>query len=169
MARTRDETAYLELEAIRKKHHGVLKAEDVVAAAWSESSPLHSHFEWDDTRAAQEYRVWQARQLIRYVVIMVPRYKKPIIAYVSLKGDRHNDGGGYRSIVDVLSDVEQRKMLLAEALQDLQVWQDKYQELTELVPIFDSIRRVAARQAKAALASPKPTKVPRRRLQPVTA
>ena len=166
MTRTRDDTAYNELEVIRKKHQGILRAIDVVEAAASEDSPLHDRFEWDDLKAGNEYRIWQARQLIRYVVVTVPKFRKPIIAYVSLKGDRAEDGGGYRAIVDVLSDKVQREILLREALQDLAVWQAKYEELTELVPIFRNIERYRAREAKKA-ETVKP--VTKRKSQPVPA
>ena len=166
MSREKDDTAYQALEIIRMSHNGILRAVDVVEAAMSEDNPLHDRFEWDDTKAGYEYRIWQARQLIRYVVITVPKYKKPIIAYVSLKGDRHEEGGGYRAIVDVLSDKVQREILLREALQDLAVWQAKYEELTELVPIFRNIERYRAREAKKA-ETVKP--VTKRKSQPVPA
>ena len=41
-----------------------LHAEDVVAAARDPLSPLHSKFQWDDSKAAHRYRLWQARQII---------------------------------------------------------------------------------------------------------
>jgi len=146
MARKRDDTAYNELELLRKQHHGSLKARDVVAAAASETSPLHKYFDWDDSTAASKYRLWQARELIKYVVVVVPDYHKPINAYVSLKEDRLLDGGTYRSTVDVLSNERRRNLLLAQALADLKVWEDKYNELTELAPIFETAEKVRAQR-----------------------
>ena len=40
---------------------GKLTAQAVVDAAREEGSPLHGFFEWDDNKAANEYRLLQAR------------------------------------------------------------------------------------------------------------
>jgi hypothetical protein len=37
----------------------------VVGEATPKNAPLHPHFEWDDTKAAQEHRLEQARHMIR--------------------------------------------------------------------------------------------------------
>lgn len=59
------------LKQIARHHQGRLEPDDVVADARDESSPLHSHFEWDDGIAADEYRREQARVLIRSVRLEV--------------------------------------------------------------------------------------------------
>lgn len=56
-----------ELERIRNKY-GLLQPELVVAESRKENSILHNAFEWDNTKAAEQYRVSQARYLIRVVV-----------------------------------------------------------------------------------------------------
>ncbi len=43
------------------KRDGQLTASGILKMAENESSPLHSIFEWDDTKAAREYRLYQAR------------------------------------------------------------------------------------------------------------
>lgn len=58
-----------ELARIRKEHGG-LEPATVVEEAKSPRSPLHNAFIWDDTKAAHEHRLWQARQLIRAVCIV---------------------------------------------------------------------------------------------------
>jgi hypothetical protein len=47
--------------------NGRLTPDAVVAAAVDPDSPLHSHFVWDDSEAADLYRIDQARTLIRSV------------------------------------------------------------------------------------------------------
>jgi hypothetical protein len=69
MART---AIVAELETIRRNAGGVLRPEDVVSFAADPDTELHSRFEWDDTEAAQQYRLWQARQLIRVTVTVLP-------------------------------------------------------------------------------------------------
>jgi hypothetical protein len=106
------------LEEIRAANSGLLRAEDVVAAAADPGSPLHDHFEWDESAAAAAHRLQQARSLIRAVVTIRPSAQGGVIAraYVSLPSDRTQAGGGYRAIEDV---VESPAMVL-EALDDLE-------------------------------------------------
>jgi hypothetical protein len=144
-------TALAELEAIRQQTGGILKAEDVVNTASSLTSPLHDYFEWDDTRAADEFRLQQARMLIRSVVVIIPKHSEPVAAYVSLREDRIQDGGGYRTVIDVMSDDKLRERLLLEALADLEHWQRKYDALIELQPVFDSITKMIKRKVGLAV------------------
>lgn len=57
-----------ELARLNRAHDG-LRPSEVVASAQPEASPLHNSFEWDDIAAGHEYRLSQARQLIRVSVI----------------------------------------------------------------------------------------------------
>jgi hypothetical protein len=59
----------IELEKIRINNDGKLKPVDVVKNAKNPQSPLHKYFVWDDTKAAHEYRLWQARELIKKIEI----------------------------------------------------------------------------------------------------
>jgi hypothetical protein len=123
-----------ELQRIAKKHGGVINPPDVVAAARNPKSPLHSKFTWDDTEAAEQYRLWQARQLIRVVVTVVPRTETTERVWVSLTGDRGK--GGYRALVDVLSDDDMRVQLLEEAKAEFAVFRAKFGRLSELAKVF---------------------------------
>jgi hypothetical protein len=67
-----DDTAIKEaLAAIAAGGNGILRPDSVVSAARAPDSPLHSHFEWDDTKAAAEHRLDQARGLIRTIKVVV--------------------------------------------------------------------------------------------------
>ena len=61
--------------------------------------------------------------------------------FVSLYDDRKDDGGGYRAIVDVMSDPDMRAALLEQAKAEADAWRQKYKMLVELVPIFDAMAR----------------------------
>lgn len=125
-----------ELERIRRAAGGVLRPEDVVAAARPRRSILHEWFEWRDDKAAEAYRLWQARELIQVCVrVLAPRLG-PSRIYVSLVEDRGREGGGYRAVVDVLRDPDLRAGFLAEALEDLRRWEAKYRRLRELAAVF---------------------------------
>lgn len=58
------------LEKIANKNAGDLRPEAVVEAARTKRSPLHEFFEWDDSTAAHEYRLDQARHLIRSIEVV---------------------------------------------------------------------------------------------------
>lgn len=146
MAKMKD--VKLELERIQAENNGLLLPEDVVEAARVKESILHDKFTWDDTAAADRYRLWQARQLITAVVTILPNdpKKAEVVQFVSLKSDR-NDNGGYRSLPIVLSESVLRAQLLRDALSDLGIFQRKYRQLVELSGIFESIDLVLTNTA----------------------
>lgn len=133
-----------ELNRIAKEHGGHLRPADVVEAARPEDSPLHKKFEWDDSEAAERYRVWQARQLIAVTVEYIGGGKDATLSrvFVSLTPDREEDGG-YRSVEAVMSNPEWRKQLLEDALAEAKRFQQKYRDLKELAAIFGEIEKVA--------------------------
>lgn len=63
-------TAVDSLMNIYKKNHNQLTPESVVKAASSPRHPLHPCFEWDDEKAGEQYRLHQARNLIRCVQVV---------------------------------------------------------------------------------------------------
>lgn len=137
-----------ELKKIAQEHGGILMPEHVVDAAKPVNSILHSKFEWDDTTAAQRYRLWQARQLITIMVEYVKTDKDntPYQVFVSLKSDRQE--GGYRTITSVMSDEQLKNQLLADALEDMEIFQNKYQILKELSIVFAAMKKVKKRKKK---------------------
>ena len=153
-----------ELEQIRESSGGILYPQSVVEFARNESTELHSKFEWDDTVAGENYRIWQARKVIRALVTIIPRKNEPIgvQTYVSMSVDRyHVEGeakremtGGYRYMVEVLTNAEQRENLLADALAEFEVWERKYQMISELVEIFAAAKTVKQKAALIPVAAP---------------
>jgi len=125
------------LRSLAEKHGGFLRAPDVVAAARPDSSPLHSYFTWDDSEAAQKYRLNEAARLIRVVVAVIPGLKTsdPVRVFLSLKNDR-NPLGGYRTSISILSDPEMRAVLVEEALSDMALFRRRYERLSELAAVF---------------------------------
>lgn len=130
------------LTKIARQNGGVLKVEDVLSEARDESSPLHKHFEWDDSEAAEQYRRQQARTLIQKCKIrLIDSHPVEIRAFVSLPTDREN-GGGYRLTSEVMGD----ERMKAELLRDMQLtiarWTQKLslldQDLVEAILDLDS-------------------------------
>ena len=130
-----------ELKRIASENDGILQPETVVEKARLFSSPLHSRFEWDNTVAGHNYRLWQARQLIRVVVEVIKGTDESSVVFVSLSTDRKHDGG-YRVMTEVLSNEQLRNQMLADALFELEIFRDKYKQLRELAAIFSAIKKI---------------------------
>ncbi len=64
------EEAIAEIKALEDRR-GRLTPEQVVEAARAETSAIHGCFEWDDSVAAEKFRIDQARELLKRVKIEV--------------------------------------------------------------------------------------------------
>ena len=133
---------YEALEEIRKAHGGILRPKDVVKAARDPDHILHPYFEWDDSKAAEMWRLEQARKLIQRVEVEIKLEKREPIrvrAYVSLREDR-TQGDSYRSTIEVMSDADLRERLLEEALKEMEAFIRKYHVLDELAGVMSAMR-----------------------------
>lgn len=133
-------TVQEELRTIEAEH-GILRPEDVVEFARNKKTALHSQFEWDDSEAAQKYRLWQARYVISTSVTIIEAEQKKyaVRAFVSLTPDRRAEGGGYRSIASVMTDDEMKAQLFKDALAELGTFRRKYHSLKQLSEVFEAI------------------------------
>lgn len=136
------------LTKLARRNGGRLMVDDVLAEAKSDSSPLHRHFEWDDTEAADQYRRQQARALIqRCRIQLVETEPVQIRAFVSLPTDREN-GGGYRLITEVAGDTYLKEEMLRDIRMTITRWTQKLylldQDLADkLLQIEEQINRDA--------------------------
>ena len=107
---------------LAEQNDGILTTEAVLEDARQDTSPLHRHFQWDDTIAAENYRRWQARSLIAKCRITIePRTESTIRAFVSLPSDRGLEGG-YRVMTTVLSEDDQREELVSDMRNRVTYW-----------------------------------------------
>lgn len=119
--------------------NGLLRPESVVEfAAANPESELHGRFEWNNEEAAAEYRIQQARQLIRAYVKFEPRVNRVVRGFLSVPTDRTNEGG-YRTVENVLDNPVYRQQLVEQALNDLRGVRGRYSHLPELDPVFDAV------------------------------
>lgn len=139
-------------QAMEASGSDTITAEHVVKMARSKSSALHDYFEWDNNKAGNEYRLEQARRLLRRITITRdPDHGKPVQVFVSLSNDRKNSGGGYRLMREVLSDSELREELVKTALSEFQAMRRRYQRVTELSSVFAAIDKAVDRQERKKL------------------
>lgn len=127
-----------ELELIRVKNKGLLRPHDVVKFARDPKTALHKKFTWDNTKAAEEYRLWEARTLIRVAVIVEENTSEEVRAYVSITDSRGKEGG-YYAIAEILDNKALTARMLQDALNDLNLFRDKYnsiRKISDINPVF---------------------------------
>ena len=135
-----------ELENIEKRN-GSITPQAVVEAARPEGSALHNIFEWDNDKAAEQYRLSQAGSFIRCIVKTAETENKKEITYrafvnVNPVGDTQNKQGSYIDTRSALTNPVSRGVILANAKREMQTFRKKYKELNELALVFDAIDKV---------------------------
>lgn len=129
-----------ELEAIQEEH-GSIAPELVVDKAKDKASPLHGYFEWNNTTAANLYRVDQARYLIRAIAVKIERDDDdPIVTRAFVEMKQEEAAGSYVSIAVVSQDEEMRKALVEQAMHDIAVFRQKYAVLVEVFGLLDALQ-----------------------------
>lgn len=109
----------------------------VVDSARDENSPLHPHFDWDDTVAAEKWRVEQARDLIRCIVADDGSKNEPTRAFLSIAD---TSGTSYRTVQEVRSSADLQQRLLAGAERDLEAFTARYRALKDVCAIVETAK-----------------------------
>ncbi len=114
-----------------------LKPKEVVEEARSKKSPLHGYFEWNNLKAAQSFRLQQARKLLEvvYVTVIDTRTGKEVPARSMVNVFTEEKGRKVRAYVrqdDALNTPYYRAQLVAQALDELEGWCAKYNVYEEL-------------------------------------
>jgi len=122
------------------------ETEEILDMARDEHKEMHKLIEWDDTKAAEKYRLKQVADVmhdLHIVEIGLNKEKKPdkvgvpLRMYHNLKGET-----GYRPITLIVQDASLHEKLLMTAKSELQAFMVKYSILTELEPVFKAIREL---------------------------
>lgn len=154
------------VESMRQEK-GHVTAREILDAARSEESPIHAAFCWDDTEAAEKWRLRQAGEMLRCLVRIVkvgPDRSAPVRAFVSIENG--NSRRGYVSVDVAMADDDMRGQLLRRALDEAKFWKDQYARLQELAPVFAAISEVEQAAAKRRGDQPK-GKTPKRARNPI--
>lgn len=120
------------------EERGRLTAAIVLEEARDPGHPLHTRFEWDDTVAAERYRLEQAGELIRRVKIV---YKpatsrslaKSVRAYHSVPD---NAGRSFRPVEEVVENPLMLKIVLAEMERDWKLLKERYSHLVQFAQMI---------------------------------
>lgn len=109
----------------------------VVEEARPEGSPLHSEFEWDDSIAAEQHRLTQARALIgSYKVRMYdPDVKMRRFTFV-----RRDDGPRYMKTEDMFDNDFLRRQVLDRMKREADSFMRRYERYSEAAELVGPIR-----------------------------
>ena len=130
-----------------EKENGEVTKESFLNASRPEDSPTHNCFEWDDTKAAEKFRLHQSLNVINAVqVIVVSEEKdnkeKRVPAFVKVTTQTAKEQASYNSISIALSDKIKREIVLKNAVKELKSFKQKYSQRKELAKVFEEIDKL---------------------------
>jgi len=136
-----------------------LKPEYIVKKAKSKKSPIHDFFEWDDSRAALEHRLEQARNLVRSITVVVKYEEKTeetrAFQHIITVTEDGDEDKGYRSLEEIQANVSFQEAIVERARREYKGWlfrykqYQKYEEFIPLSPIFDAMEEVEQKRTAA--------------------
>lgn len=109
--------------------------EEVLEKARNEKSELHKCFEWDDSVAAEKFRLQQARQIIQLLVIIPQKKTDEPVRVFSITSQRNT----YQPTRLFLQQPDEYQILLKKAKIELAEFKKRYKTLSELEEIFKCI------------------------------
>lgn len=128
-----------------------LKSRDppaIVEAARSRKSPLHPLFDWNQSSAAERFRLVQAQMLLGALQVDVVVYRRKEQETLRVRAVvRTSRAGSYDSIEDAMATPASRDFVLAQAIAQLKALKRRYATLSELAVVFAAVDEVAAASA----------------------
>lgn len=121
---------------------GSASPRDILEKARDDETELHKCFTWDDGVAAERYRLVEAGQIVRLLVVKhtedesKPEPKPIVFQRIFYKT---TDNEGYKPVVQIMRKKDEYEAMLARAYSELQSFKNKYQMLSELETVFEAI------------------------------
>lgn len=118
--------------------------EEIVEKANDPDSELHKCFEWDDTIAAHKYRLTQAREIVRSLVVVKDKTDEqknpPIISRAIVSTNENNNR--YEKVTVAVRNEENYERLCNAALRELEVFKRKYSAIIGLRDMIEEIEEL---------------------------
>jgi hypothetical protein len=129
------------LHKIRDKN-GELTPRSVVSDASSPRSPLHPCFEWNDEKAADAHRLWQARKLIGSIVV-AEYADAPVACETRAFVHLSSSSPQYFPIEVAMTSEDMRDEILSRARREIKLWRARYDAYAEFADIVAAIDHLA--------------------------
>jgi len=135
------------LDGLMRAHKGLVEPADLVNDAQPKQSPMHDCFEWDDTAAGEQYRLHQAGEMCRVVVVIRPELQTDpdgppieVRQTISIKHpEKESPARCYVLVSQLMKTPAGREVALADALRELNACKRKYAYLKELAGVFEAL------------------------------
>lgn len=126
-------------EQLSKTEEG-LTASTLLEANKPETAPLHSEYEWNDEKAANEWRLHQSRHFINSIVTIAisdTAEEQQVRAFHIV-----TESSKYEPLTAIIKEESKYERLLINAMSELEAFTRKYSTLRELKPVIESIEKV---------------------------
>jgi hypothetical protein len=149
--KTNVEDAYAELERIRKLTGGDLELQVLVNESKPKDAVLHPEFEWSNAKAANHWRLHEARLLTRHIITVEDEdagtpehrhYESVRIVETSPEDEKPVVRYAFRRTEDIMADPNTRDELLGQAIRDALALKKRYSGLQELAKVFAALDEV---------------------------
>ena len=125
---------------------GPFTNEEFLNEARKKSCPVHKYYVWDKDAAHEIYLRRRTQEIITSVEIHITEHKTLRMMYRVHFAD--SDEYKYAHLDYVRAHEDLWVQVLKEALREAREWQERYQELKQLAPIFREIERTERRTQK---------------------
>lgn len=147
-----------------EKEEGKVTRESFLDYSRNENSETHEMFEWDDTVAAEKYRLATAGKIINQLEVTIvyeesePReikaqikyddepQQKTVSAFLNVSPKTPTAPAVYYNAHRAMSDEDTRRQVLRNAMFELRAFERKYHDLEEFAELFEVIKKVTNEQ-----------------------
>lgn len=120
-----------------ESEHGEVTKEFLLEKSRPEESVTHGLFEWDDSKAAEKYRLEQSKRIInnlRVVYETKEEEKVAVKAFVNVSEVTHKSR--YRNVGSVLQEDDSREIYLKRIRNELEAFIERNRHIEELADIL---------------------------------
>jgi hypothetical protein len=108
----------------------------------AKGSPIEEYFEWNSRKAATGYRIVQARELLRWIVVEVEGIQTRAFQPVTIQITETDKDNIYTTIQYAMTDVSMMEQIEKVALSLLRAWVRKYKQYQTLREIAEGIEKI---------------------------
>lgn len=124
--------------------HGEVTSQILLDDSRPEDAVLHPCYEWDDSVAAEKYRLHQSKKIIGNLVVVsvseenIDSEEPPHInAFVTV--NERNEKASYRPTTIALSDENMKEQILKNATAELRMFKAKYDGLVDFATLIKEV------------------------------
>lgn len=147
MTKEQKEAIAKRLEKLASLNGGRLTPDAVLQDARSKSSPLHDQFEWNDSEAAKQWRLSQARELIRSVRIEIQTETRIVSTVCYVRDPSAGEEQGYVEVAKLRDNKSMARDALMSEMRSASALFERAKSLAEALGLQRELK-VASEQVE---------------------